>query len=265
VSMTVLDFDRRDLATVWNLFKRNIRDRYLGSRLGTAWAVLNPLLMLSIFTYVFGFVFKVRFPGAETTLAYAIWLISGYGPWLAINESLMSAATSVSSASGLIKNLAFKSETLPVAAVLVGFVPLVISIAFVLLLLGVEGNTPTWHIGFVPLILVVQALVVIALGMFLAAANVFMRDLGVILPSILMMILFLSPIFYPLDSMPGVLRSVSAYNPFYLLADSYRAVLLHHQSPRMSDLAYLTAFGAVLGYFALRFFRGLKDSFDAAL
>jgi len=261
----MLGFDRRDLASVWNFFRMNLRDRYLGSRFGATWAIANPLLMMGIFTYVFGFVFKARLPGADTTFSYAIWLISGYGPWLAMTESLMSSANSVVSASGLIKNLAFKSEVLPIASVLLGIVPLAVSLIFVIVLLAIDGNAPSWHVLLLPVIVALQFLFVIALGFLLAATSVFVRDLVHVLPSVLLMILFMSPIFYPLESMPSIIRSVSQFNPFYLIAHGYRAVLLHHEVPRMLDLSYVGVVALAIGHFTLRAFRRAKMFFDSAL
>ena len=80
--MSIMGFDRADLGFMLNLWRMNLSDRYLGSALGGAWAILNPLLMFALFTFVFGFVFKARLPGADSTMAYSIWLICGYGPWL---------------------------------------------------------------------------------------------------------------------------------------------------------------------------------------
>ena len=65
-------FNKQDMRLAFNLFKMNVRDRYLGSSLGSFWAIANPLFMLALYTFVFGFVFKVRLPGAETTLGYVI-------------------------------------------------------------------------------------------------------------------------------------------------------------------------------------------------
>ena len=79
-------FERRDLRLIVSFAKNNIRDKYLGTTLGGFWGVAQPLLMLAVYTFVFGFVFKARLPGADTTFAYAIWLISGYGPWMSIAE-----------------------------------------------------------------------------------------------------------------------------------------------------------------------------------
>ena len=84
-------FNRQDLRLAVNLWKMAVRDRYLGSSLGSFWAVANPLFMLALYTFVFGFVFKVRLPGAESTLEYVIWLIVGYGPWIATTEAIMAA------------------------------------------------------------------------------------------------------------------------------------------------------------------------------
>jgi lipopolysaccharide transport system permease protein len=263
--MTFLGFDRRDASTVWNFFRMFLRDRFLGSRLGTVWAVLNPAMMLAIYTYVFGFVFKARLPGADTTLGFATWLIAGYGPWLAISESLNSAAGSVTGNAGLVKNMAFKTECLPVAASLLGLVPLAISIVFTLALMLVDGNLPTWHA-----LLAIPGTVMIfgflaALGVGFAVLTVFVRDIALIIPNLLMMVLFASPIFYPLDSMPGVLKSAAKWNPFYLLAEFVREPLMFHRIPPLSEWLYTAAIIVVLGIVNLTLFRRLKGSLSSML
>src|SRR5262245_44329113 len=108
--MTLAGFDRRDLGMLQNLFYMTLVDRFLGSSLGLLWAMLSPLLLMGIFTFVFTVVFPARLPGREGALPYVIWLISGYGPWLAISEGLSSATSSVVVNAGIVKNIAFKSE-----------------------------------------------------------------------------------------------------------------------------------------------------------
>ena len=88
-------YNRRDLRMFVGFFRMLLRDKVLGSSLGMIWAVANPLLMLGIFTFVFGFVFKSRLPGAESSLGFVIWLVSGYGPWLAISEGLNACTAAV--------------------------------------------------------------------------------------------------------------------------------------------------------------------------
>src|ERR1041385_7129565 len=123
----MLGFNKNDLRLIFNLFKINLKSKYTASILGGVWAILNPVIMLSIFTFIFGFIYKSKLPGASTTLTYSIWLISGYGPWLATSEALSSSATAVVSGTGLVKNMAFKAEVLPVATILTSVVPLCVS------------------------------------------------------------------------------------------------------------------------------------------
>jgi lipopolysaccharide transport system permease protein len=258
-------FNKHDVSLTFNFFVVNLRDKYLGSKLGRVWAVLNPLLMLGLFTFVFGFVYKTRLPGADTTLAYVTWLISGYGPWVAASEAISSSAMSVISASGLIKNLAFKSEVLPIAAVATSVVPLCVSIAFLVILMICDANVPTWHIVWVPLVIFLQFYFVAALGIWLSAINVFVRDISFVIPTALTMLLFATPIFYPIGSMPRIVRTASEFNPFYILVDGYRQPLVHHQSPNAISLLYLAVLSTVLFYFGLRAFRRVKGHFEAVL
>lgn len=263
--MTLFGFDRRDLATMWNFFRMFLRDRFLGSRLGTVWALLNPVLMLGIYTFVFGYVFKAKLPGANTTLAFATWLIAGYGPWLAISESLNSAATSVVGSSGLVKNMAFKTECLPLAASMMGLVPLAISIVFALVLMLVDGNVPTWHaLAAIPGLVLTFAFLA-ALGLGLAMLTVFVRDVSLILPNLLMVVLFASPIFYPLDAMPAVLRRAAQWNPFFLLAQFVREPVLFHRIPPLSQWVYMVVLIAAIGLVTLKLFRRVKGSMSSML
>jgi lipopolysaccharide transport system permease protein len=263
--MILLGFDRRDLSTIWNFFRMFLRDRFLGSRLGTVWALLNPMLMLATYTFVFGFIFKSKLPGSDTTLAYVTWLIAGYGPWLAITESLNASAQSVVANAGLVKNMAFKTECLPLAASLLGMVPLSISVAFAAILLVLDGNIPTWHaLAAIPGLMMVFAFVA-ALGLGAAVLTTFVRDFGVMLPTILMVLLFATPIFYPLEAMPTRLHAIAAWNPFYLAVDLIRAPLVFHQIPPLKQWVFVGGLTVVIGLVNLRLFRRLKGNLSSVL
>jgi len=248
-----------------NLFKMNVRDRYLGSSLGSFWAVTNPLFMLALYTYVFGFVFKVKLPGAETTLAYVIWLISGLGPWIATTEAIMGATNSVVGASGMVKNMAFKTEILPVAGALMGLINLVVSLIFIVVLIVWSGSAITWHILILPLVIVLHFSWIVALGVWLSAIAVFVRDVIQILPTLLTTIMFMTPIFYPFKSMPAVIQVASVANPFYQISEAYRAILVESKSPDVFGLFYIFFISAIVFYFGLAAFRRAKGSFDSAI
>lgn len=258
-------FNRQDIRLAFNLFKMNVRDRYLGSSLGSFWAIANPLFMLALYTFVFGFVFKVRLPGAETTLGYVIWLIIGYGPWIATIEAIMASTMSVVGAAGVVKNMAFKTELLPISAAFVGLISLGVSLCFLLILMTVEGHFPDWHIVWLPLIIALQFLLIVSMGLWLSAINVFVRDLSLALPNILTIIMFVTPIFYPMESMPTVVQKLSFANPFFLIADAYRTTLMHQQSPSGVGMVYVFILALVLFITGLAAFRRAKGYFDSVL
>jgi lipopolysaccharide transport system permease protein len=227
--------------------------------------VANPLLSLGVFTLVFAYVYPVRLPGAETTLSYTVWMISGYGPWVASVEAIGAAAGSVVAGAGLVKNMVFKTEVLPIAAAMTGVVPLGVCLLFVGALLVAQGDGPSWHVALIALVAAIQFALISALGILLAAATVFVRDVGVILPNALMLLLFATPIFYPIESAPGLLQLVSRANPFYILAEAYRAALVFHRLPGIGGLLYVAGLAGGVGWFGLRVFRRVKGYFEGLL
>jgi lipopolysaccharide transport system permease protein len=265
VRAQVLGFDRGDARRLLNFFKLGLRDRFLGSTLGLIWAIANPLLMLGIFTFVFGFVFPSRLPGAETNLSFVIWLISGYGPWLAITESLATSTSAVTANSGLVKNLAFKTELLPIAGSLMGLVPLAVSMCYLMVLLALGGTRPSASWLAIPVILAMQFVLITGIGLCLAAMNVFVRDTAFVLPNVLLILLFTSPIFYPLSEFPKALQGVLQFHPFHVIAEGYRRPLLHRAWPTLWSLTYLAAISVIAFLGGLTFFRRLKGYFDARL
>jgi len=261
----MLGFVPSDLRLLARFVTMSLKDRVLGSGLGVLWALLGPSLMLGVFTFVFGFVFKAKLPGAETSLSYVIWLISGYGPWLAINEGLTAGTGAVVGNAALVKNLSFRSELLPLAAVVAALVPLLVSVTYLAALLAVEGVAPSLPWLAVPGVLLLQVLFVGGLATLLAAINVFLRDIALALPNLLLVLLFATPIFYPIDTFPPYLRRFAAWNPFYLIAEGYRAPLLRSQWPGPTELVALAAVTAVSLGGGLFVFRRLKPLFDSRL
>ena len=256
---------RHDLRLGWNLLVMQVRDRYLGSSLGATWAIANPLFMLLLYTFIFGSVLRIRLPGAETTFAYALWLIAGYGPWLATVEATTASASSVVNAGGIVKNLAIKSELLPVAATCVGLITLAVCLLFIIALTLVDGRAPGWTLLWLPLLIAVHFGLLTAMGFWLSAANVFVRDLGLALPNLLTIAMFATPIFYPIESLPPILQRVTYFNPFYILVRSYRAILLEQGGPSGPGLIFVAALAAVVGVAGLLVFRRLKGQFGSML
>jgi lipopolysaccharide transport system permease protein len=263
----MLGFERADVRLIFNLFKINLKDRYLASKLGGVWAILNPIIMLSIFTFIFGFVYRAKLPGATTTLSYVIWLISGYGPWLAINEGLVNSSNSVVANSGLVKNMSFKTEILPISAILLSIVPLLVSLSFIAILMCFDGNYPTWHMLIIIPVIFIMYFFMFGLGFFLSAITVFLRDVVIVLPNILMMILFVSPIFYTVASMPRFIQLVSAANPFYIITEGFRQPIIYHtiSTNLVFSLLYVSVLAFFLFGFGIHRFRKIKGYFSSVM
>lgn len=263
--MSILGLDRADIRFMLNVWRMNLADRYLGSALGGAWAVLNPLLMFALFTFVFGFVFKARLPGADSTMAYSIWLICGYGPWLANTEALTAASHSIISNAGLVKNMSFKTEILPLAATLLGLIPLGVSLSFLLVLQALNGDGWSWALLWIPLIIVVQFVFLAAVGVFFAALTTFVRDFGIVLPNLLMIVLFATPIFYPVQSVPKIVADFMVFNPVYVISEAYRSVLISQQAPAVMALVALGIASVLTLMVSLGAFRRVKGLFPSVV
>lgn len=258
-------FEKADIRLMLSIWRMSLGDRYLGSALGGAWAILNPLLMMALFTFVFGFVYKARLPGSDTTLGYAIWLICGYGPWLANTEAITAAAQSIVSNAGLVKNMAFRTEILPLSATLLGLVPLSVSLGFLMLLQIVSGELLSFQVLWLPFLIIVQFLFLAAVGVMLSLVTAFVRDFGILLPNLLMIVLFATPIFYSLNAVPEAFAIVSRFNPIYVISEGYRSVLIAHEQPDLFSLFILMIFSIALLLINLKIFRRVKGFLPSAL
>lgn len=263
--MTVFSFHRKDVSMIFNLFKMYLRDRYMGSSLGLVWAIINPLLFLGLYTFIFGFIFKAKVPGAETTLSYAIFFICGFVPYLAISESMSTTTTSIIGSASMVKNIVFTVECLPVASALTAMVPLSVGMVFLMLLQLINGSYPTWHIIFLIPVIMLQFAFLIGLGFFLSATTVFIRDIAQIIPTIVLFIVFFTPIFYSPELLPSIVQKLTFFNPFHHIIKPYRDIILSHQLPEWEGIIYMLILTTVINVAGLKYFRRLKGHFVTAL
>lgn len=263
--MSVTYFDRNDLRMIRSLFQMNLNDRFLGSSLGLIWAVLSPLLLMAIFVFVFTYVFPGRLPDREGSLPFILWLLSGYAPWLALSEGMVSATTAVVGNAGVVKNVAFKSEILPIVGAMMGIVPLAVGLTVIFLLQIISGEGVSLAVLALPFMALLLLLFVSGIGLFLSALNVFVRDTAIALPTLLTAVLFASPIFYALSSYPAPVRAVLVYNPFYVIAECFRLPILQGALPPAWMIIYMLALSTALFVGGLWWFRRLKSYFDTRL
>jgi lipopolysaccharide transport system permease protein len=256
------------LATIWRnrslvqtLVRRDILSRYSGSFFGALWTVLNPLLLMLTYFFVFGMVLQSRVPGDPSRVSFALYLLCGMLPWLAFSEAAARAPGILLEHRNFIKKLLFPVEILPVNLTVTGLVTELFGlILFIVAVFIVRGRLPLTAF-WLPLIVVPQFLFTAGVCWFLAALGAFVRDLAQINGFLLTIWFFITPICYPEQSMPAAAISLLEKNPFYVFIHAYRAVLLDGVQPDWISLAWV-ALAAVLAFIAGHaWFYKLRKSF----
>ena len=236
-----------------NLVKRNISVRYKGSMLGVLWSIVQPLMMLCIYTYVFSVVFKARWGEnvGSSKGGFAIILFCGMALYSVFSESITLSSTQITSNVNFVKKVVFPLQLLPLAQVLSSFV--LGGIWLILLLFGavfIFGNI-SWSMLLLPLVLLPFFLFTLGIAFFVSSLTVYIRDVPHVLSVVLQIFFFLTPIFYPVSAVPESFRKFLMVNPLTYMIEQTRMVMLYAQIPDWRFAAISFALG--IGIFILGF------------
>jgi lipopolysaccharide transport system permease protein len=254
--------------TVWRnralsatLVKRDILSRSRGSFGGGLWTILNPLLLMLTYFFVFGLVLKSRFSNDPSPASFALYFLAGMLPWLAFSEAAGRAPTVLLEYRQLIKKLVFPVEILPVNLVLSGLVGEAFGVVlFALGFLLIRHYLP-WTIVYLPLLLVPQLLFTVGVAWFMSACGAFFRDLAQVNGFLLTLWFFITPICYPETQVPGGARAILTKNPIFILVRAYRAIFLESHAPDWRSLGELTVVSLFLAVLGHAWFYKLRRSF----
>jgi lipopolysaccharide transport system permease protein len=256
------------LASIWtnrslirSMVRRDIMSRYKGSFGDILWTVINPVLLMATYFFVFGIVLESRFGPDGSRSGFALYFLAGMLPWLAFSEAIGRAPHSMLEYRNFIKKLVFPVEILPITQVAAGLVTQ--AFAVVVFLIGLfifRGDVPG-TVVWLPVLLVPQVLFTLGTAWFLAALGVFMRDLGQIMGFLLTLWFFLTPICYPEASLPESSAAILGKNPIYVLVRGYRAIFLEHQAPAFHSMWKLWAVAGVVFLLGHAWFYKLRKSF----
>lgn len=251
---------------ILRLARRKIETRYRGSMLGSLWTLLQPLLMLAVYTFVFGTVFQSRWQleGSAQT-PFALVLFAGMIFYSVFAECVTEAPTLMTSNQTYIKQVLFPIEVLPwvsLAAALFGFA---VNMALLLVFLVALVGLPPGSALAAPLLLVPLLLLTLGASWMLSAAGVFLRDLSQIAGIFTTTLLFLSPIFYPAERIPEAFRPLYSVNPFVPLIEDFRAALFEGRLPDAGTLLLLTALGWAVAWLGCLGFLSTKKGFADVL
>ncbi len=223
-----------DLLYVLSLFRLNIR--YKQSFLGWAWALLQPLALMGIYTFVFGHVTKVNTSGAP----YTIFVFSALLPWIFFSSSITNAVHGIVAYPNLLTKMYFPREIIPLSYLAAGVADFFIASSILAGMLVHYRVAPTWNLLYTIPILVILGAFAAGIALALGAVHVQFRDVGLGLPFALQVWMFATPVVYSLQAVPTRFRGIYLLNPVSVAIDSFRGVVLYGHAP---DTRMLTVAG----------------------
>lgn len=239
--------------------KGDLVNRFVRSKLGLLWIILNPLAQAAIYAAVLSNIMVARLPDFEHKYAYAVYLLSGLLAWNLFYEIINRCLGLFIEFGNLIKKVQFPRVALPAIVLgsnLVSNFMLLIAIMCVFLLLG---HTFSLKIFWIAPLIILTAGLAVGLGLILGILNVFIRDLGHAVPVFLQLTFWFTPIVYPISIIPPQFRELMDYNPLFYLVTAYQDVLLYNKTPNTDLLFVLMPMSLVVILFSLLFFRRVSS------
>lgn len=249
---------------VFSSIRNEFVARFARSRLGGLWMVIHPLAQVAIFALVLSSVLSARLPGVDNKFVYALYLMSGILAWSLFAEVITRCLTLFIDKGNLMKKISFPRITLP--AIVVGSSLLNYTLLFVALLLvfALLGHSASVAVAWLlPLTLALVALS-LGIGLIFGVLNVFVRDVGQVVPIILQAWFWLTPITYPVGIIPDQLKSLVVFNPMFAIVTAYHDVLVYGRTPDLQAVAIIAMVSVgllLLGLFLFR--RASAEMVDA--
>ena len=246
---------------VFSLAQRDMVARYKGSALGIVWAVLTPVVMIAIFTFLFAGVFGARFGASSSPWDYALYLFCGLLPWTMFQETLQRSATTIVDHANLVKRVLFPLETLPTAQTLSALGnQLLGTVALILATIVIRQSLPA-TVLWLPVLLIPQVILTLGAAWLVSSLGVFIRDLAQGITLVLTAWMYLTPIIYPESIVPERYRWLVNLNPFTPLVRSYRLIMLEGRPPDWIGLGYFSLFAVVVFCFGYWWFAKTRKNF----
>lgn len=243
--------DYRDL--VWNLVLRDLKVRYRRSTLGFLWTMLQPLLTMIVLQVVFSTAF--RFPLAN----YSVYVLSGILFWNFFSQSVVASMNSLRGNARLIQKLPVPKAVFPIATVLSGLVNLGLALVPLFGLLLVTGHPLTPSLLFLPVSILIVATFTLGAGLLLSPLAVFFTDVVELIGVALMLLMYLTPVFYPRSIVPERYEWLVRYNPLRSILEVFRDPIYLHKVPPLTHLTVAVAIAGVTLVLGAYFFRRSSD------
>lgn len=244
------------------MVKREVLGRYRGSVMGILWSFLHPVLMLAVYTFVFSVVFKARWgAGSESKTEFAVVLFAGMIVFSLFAECINRAPTMIISNANYVKKVVFPLEILPWVSLGSALFHMGISLAVWLIFFAVVNLSVNWTVLLLPLILFPLLMFTIGLSWFLAALGVYLRDAAQAVGIVTTILMFLSPIFFPVSSLPLEYRPLIYANPLTFIIEQARDVLVWGRLPDWPLLGIYTLGALIVAWLGFAWFQKTRRGF----
>lgn len=250
---------------IFSSIKNDLRLRFIRSKLGALWMIIHPLMQVLIFATILSEVLSAKLPGIESKNAYALYLMSGILCWTLFAETISKCLTLFIESGNLLKKMAFPRICLPLISAGTMLVNNTLLLLAIFGVFAVMGHYPSSEAAWLPVLILLTLMLAMAIGLLLGVLNVFMRDIGQVVPVILQAMFWLTPIVYSITILPERLQYWFKFNPIYPLVTSYQNVLLFNRPPMWRELLILIISTFVLALVALVVFRRASPEMVDAL
>jgi lipopolysaccharide transport system permease protein len=257
----------RNRELILQMTKREVVGRYKGSTMGLAWSFFNPVLMLTIYTFVFSVIFKSRWGvgGEESKTQFAVVLFVGMIVHGLFAEVLNRAPGLILSNVNYVKKVVFPLEILPVITMGVALFHSLIGLGVLLIAFVLFNGYLYWTAALVPLVLLPLVIFTLGLAWMLASLGVFLRDVGQTIGIITTVMMFLAPVFYPVTALPEEMRPWIMANPLTFIIEQAREVLIWGRMPDWIGLGCYTAVAVAITWTGYAWFQKTRKGFADVL
>lgn len=235
--------------------RNELKLRFARSKMGGLWMIVHPLAQVLIFTVILSEVLVAKLPGIDNKYAYALYLMAGTVGWTLFAETIGKCSGLFIENGNLMKKMAFPRICLPLIAGGTMLVNNVLLLAAILGVFAAMGHLPQGEVIWLPILMLFTLSFAMSIGVLLGVMNVFMRDIGQVVPVILQALFWLTPIVYSIAILPEGVQRWFRLNPLLPLISSYQNVLVYNRPPLWTDLRWLAIATVCIGAVSLVMFR----------
>lgn len=259
---------RHNRQLILQMIKREVASRYKGSMLGLAWSLFIPIFMMIVYTFVFSVIFKSRWGTSgeqESKAQFALVLFVGMIVQGIFSEALIRAPTLILGNVNYVKKVIFPLEILPIISMGTILFHSIISLGVLLGALVLFNGKIYWTVIFIPAIITPLIILSIGLTWILSSLGVFVRDVGQTIGIIMTIVMFLSPVFYPVTALPVELQPWLMINPLTFAIEQMREVIIWGNKPNWIGLMTYTTISTAIAWIGFIWFQKTRKGFSDVL